>query len=198
MPWHTLASQGERTKQVQEWVGHAGVPPKLVELFNSTEKQDKMARLIAIGMSKQDISRAMGLSRPLVGMWLNRGEAEQQEGNEESLYATFYCWYHQHKQEARAVALEKLFESKDPKWISDWLTRTDDEMEYYKRDMVAGRSQTNVQILNSGAQGGVASGLARAREKFAGREVPELPEPDSLPALPEVGSPFEEGVIDAA
>lgn len=146
--------------------GQGGRPSKVDEVVRPGELREKVQRQIAVGLSQADLGRSLGLARNTIQEWLRHGELAVTEGVENG-FAEFYRMYWETKASVREKILGELIESADDRVKERWLLRTSDgEGSYVDMDRVAGRSETNIQILNrENLEVNLLEGLELARQR---------------------------------
>ena len=146
-----------QSKRVMEKVGQnaglsdpRGRPATVTQVLNNQKQREKVAQLIAAGMSNRSISHFLGVGGKMMTEWMDRGNADLTEGYN-SDYAQFMLWVESIRNVSRQSALDYLRTNDDWKAQEAWLKRTDTEHEYVDRDRVVGRGETNIQV-NTGTQ----------------------------------------------
>lgn len=140
--------------------------PSKVETFvlGKHPKYEMVCDMIMRGMSHRDISVVLGGHRSMVYDWLSKGEYRLQEKwSESDPFIKFYKLWGELRADGRLLALKRLQDSKEDKMVERWLTRTDDNMDYYDRDRLVGRPEINVGVINAGDNVDWMGSLARAK-----------------------------------
>ena len=140
--------------------------PSIVETFvlGKHPKYELVCDMIIRGMSHRDVSGVLGGHRSMVYDWLSKGESRLQTGHPEGdPFIQFYKLWSSLRAEGRMIALKRMLDSKDDKVMERWLTRTDDNMDYYDRDRLVGRPEINVGVINAGDNVDWMGSLARAK-----------------------------------
>lgn len=126
-----------------------------------------------LGMNASNAAQYARLSPGTVSHWLNLGEARISEGvdAEDDRYVEFTLSWRQAKMQGRASVFRIMMEHKNPTALKEWLTRTDDEMEYLDRDKVYQVNNRGPLVqINDNRQDNrtqvIQSGIERAKQQL--------------------------------